>query len=122
MKKVDTQYIVSAVRKLGATKATIDHMQEGFTEALAAIVRGVCNDTTDPVILYGCVNSGTGLDFNFSAGAILLDGEYYDVDAATFTAPGGQTAVLTLVTTYRASDPALYSDGSHLDTHSIRKL
>lgn len=121
MKKVDTSQIVAGLRRLGATKATFDHMQEAYTEALASVITGLAG-SAGVTALFGCINSGSGSNYNISAGSVYYGGEVYDVPLFAGSAGGGQVPVLILQTTYRAGDPVRYSDGSDQNTHSIRKL
>lgn len=121
MKKLDLSNIQSGTRKLGAVKATLEHLQEAFTEAIASMFTAFVAGASTPVSIHGCVNSGVGSDYNISAGAIYHDGELFEIDAFVGTAGGGEVPVLSLVTTWRSGDPVKYSDGSTHNTHSIRK-
>lgn len=121
MKKLVLSNIQSGVRKLGAVKATLEHIQEAYTEAIASMFTAFIAGASAPVSIHGCVNSGVGSDYNISAGAIYHNGEVFDIDAFVGTAGGGQVPVLSLATTWRAGDPAKYSDGSSHNTHTIRK-
>lgn len=121
MKKLVLSNIQSGVRKLGAVKATLEHIQESYTEAIASMFTAFIAGASTPIAIHGCVNSGAGSTYNISAGSIYHNGEVFEIDAFAGTAGGGQVPVLSLVTTWRAGDPAKYSDGSMHNTHSIRK-
>lgn len=121
MKKIDLSAVQSGVRKLGAVKATLEHFQESYIEAIANLVKGLIAGATVPVAIHGVVNSGSGSTYNISAGAIWHSGEVFEIDAFAGVAGGGQVPVLSLTTTYRTGDPVKYSDGSTHNTHSIRK-
>lgn len=121
MKKLVLSNIQSGVRKLGAVKATLEHIQEAYIEAVASMFTAFIAGAAVPVSIHGCVNSGAGSDYDISAGAIYHNGEVFDIDAFAGTAGGADVPVLSLVTTWRAGDPAKYSDGSTHNTHSIRK-
>lgn len=120
MKKLDLSNVVAGVRKLGGIKQTLEHVQEAYSDAIASMFTAFIAGASAPVSIHGCVNSGSGSDYNISAGAIYHNGEVFDIAAFVGTAPGGQVPVLSLVTTYRTGDPVKYSDGSTFNTHSIR--
>lgn len=122
MKTLDLSNIVENVRKLGATKVTLQHLVDSIKETTTAIVKGIGVDPSGVVALYGCVNSGSGLNFNISTGACYYNGEIYDVAAFVGTAGGGQTAVISIQVDYLGSDPVLYSDGNKYPTHAVRKM
>lgn len=122
MKKVDTSNIIEFVRKLGATGVTLTHIIAAIQETTDAIVRGITENAGGAIVLYGCVNSGAGSNYIISAGAIWYNGEIYLVDAFTGTTGGGQTIVLSIVTTYDSGDPVKYSNNQSYYTHSIRKI
>jgi hypothetical protein len=122
MKTVDISNIVEGSRRLGATGITLLHLAEAIKETTANVIKGIGVDPSGVVALYGCFNSGIGSNFIISAGAVYYNGEVYDVDAFTGTASGGQTAVISIVTTYRTEDPVLYSNGQKYPTHAIRKM
>ena len=121
MKKLVLTNIQSGVRKLGAVKATLEHIQEAYMETIANLFTAFLAGTSLPVAVHGCVNSGSGSTYNISAGAIYHNGEMFEIDTFAGTAGGGQVPVLSLVTTWRAGDPVKYSDGSNYNTHTIRK-
>lgn len=78
--------------------------------------------SNDVVILWGCVNTTPGTStFTISAGAVFYNGEYYEVDAVTFTAAG--TAVATLVVTQDPVDPIkMEPSGNSVSVHNITKV
>ena len=106
---------------------TLEHLQLAYQEVLNAVAQnliGKSMDATKCYILYGCVNSGAGQVYNISAGAVFFNGEVYLVDAASFTAPAGQVAVATIVTTQYVTnaDPVLFTNGNTYNVHNIRKI
>lgn len=122
MKKLEYGYIASGVQQ-PIIKNTLQHIQEAFQEPIDALGKMLSGQFSGVSILYGCVNSTpAGPAYTISAGAVFYNGEVYLVDAATFTPGGGQTAVGTITTTYIASDPVLFTDGSTHDVHAIRKI
>lgn len=121
MKQLDLSNIIQNIRKLGAVKATLEHLQESHKENIADLIKGLVAGSASPIALFGCVDSDGGAGFNISAGAIYHNNEIFEIDAFVGSPGGGQTAVLSLVTTYRAGDPVKYSDNSSHNTHAIRK-
>lgn len=123
MKYLDLSNIVSGVRRLGAVRATFDHIMEAITENSDAIMRAINNNNqTNVILLWGCVNSGSGLNYIISAGAVYYQGEIYQVPAFTGTATGVQVPSLSIVTSNRAGDPVKYSDNNTFNTHKIRTM
>ena len=98
MKKLDLSNIEEGVRKLGAVKEFFSHIEEAYEETFAQLTKALVADSGSFILLRGCVNSGAGLDYDISAGAILKDGEVFDVAAFVGTAGVGQVPVLSLVT------------------------
>jgi hypothetical protein len=121
MKKLVLTNIQSGVRKLGAVKATLEHIEESYLEAMANVIKGLIAGAIEPVAINGVVNSGSGSTYDISAGAIYHNEEVFDIDAFAGTAGTGQVPVLSLLTIWRAGDPVKYSDGSSHNTHAIRK-
>lgn len=121
MKKVLTSNITT-VRAAKIKRGTLEHLQEAHQETARALAINAIGDTYSTgnvYVLYGCKNTGTGLNYIISAGAVFASGDIYLVPAATFTASVGQIAVLSLTNTYRTGtefDPVTFTDGS---THNI---
>jgi len=122
MKKLDLSNIVAGVRKLGATKSTFEHMQEAYSDITSAALLSLLSQASGVNVLHGCVNSGSGADYNISAGAVYYAGEVFEVAAFVGTAGGGQVPVISIATAYRAGDPVKYSDNNNYNTHSIRTM
>jgi hypothetical protein len=124
MKKIETNHIVAGVRKLGLTKASFDHLQEAYQDIFDDVLQGILAGASGYTVLNGCVNSGSGATYNISAGAIYgaAQKEVYKIPAFSGTATGGNVPVLSIVTTYRAGDPTIYSDASSINTHAIVTL
>jgi hypothetical protein len=126
MKKLLTSSINNTVG-FPVKSGTIDFLQLAYQEAITAIANnlvGAKTNTTDFFILYGCKNSGTGLNYNISAGAILYSGEVFLVPAAVFTAPGGQVAVGNFLTAFYTTnaDPVLFTDGVNRNVHQVKTM
>jgi len=123
MKTLDLSNIVAGTRRLGAVRATFDHMMESLAETIDALARAATNNNqTNVMLLWGCVNSGSGLNYILSAGAVYYQGEIYQVPAFTGTSGGAPVPVLNISTTWRAGDPVAYSDASTFNTHKIRTM
>lgn len=126
MRKLSTANITSSA-ELPIKAGTLVHLQLSYQEALTALgnaVIGRLPDLTRFYVLFGCVNTGSGLDYNISAGAIYYNGEVYLVDATTFTAAAGQVAIGNIVTTqYNVNaDPVTFTNGQSYNIHNIQKI
>ena len=118
---------------IGSTSAmpvksgTLDHLQLANQELFDAIGRSIVGnvyDSTKVYIIYGCVNTGVSANYIISAGCVFYNGEFYQVDATSFTAAGGQIAVATIGITYNLTnaDPVTFTDGATHSVHQIRKM
>jgi hypothetical protein len=126
MRKLDTSLVSSSVA-MPIKSGTLVHVQLAYQEALTALANSIIGrlpDSGNMYVLYGCVNSGSGLNYVISAGAVYYNGEVFLVDATTFTATSGQVAVSNLGTTYYSTyaDPVTFTDGSANNVHQIRKM
>lgn len=124
MKKLDTSPISSTAGMPGKA-GVLNHLQQSYQEILAAIVNNIIGAQYDPTIvyvLYGCANTGSGLSYVISAGAVFFNGEVYLVDATSFVAISGQVAISNIATTFATSaigDPIQFTDGS---SHSVLQI
>lgn len=126
MRKLDTSYASSTVGQ-PVKSGTMDHLQLAYQEALTAIGQaliGLDPDLSNYFRLWGCKNSGSGLNYVISAGAIWYNGEVFLVPAASFTAASGQVGVGNFQTTFNGTnaDPVLFTDGQSRNVHQIRQL
>lgn len=126
MKKLDLSS-VSTDNKFPVKEGTVDFLQLAYQEAITALGNNLTGGKAVAgvgYVLYGCINSGSGLNFVISTGAIYYNGEVYLVPAATFTAAGGQTAVGNLVITQYSinADPVLFTDEVLRNVHNIRSI
>jgi hypothetical protein len=117
MKKLNLSNIQEGVRKLGAVKALFEYMESSYTEAMASIVYGLLKGSNICVSMYGCVNSGSGSNYNISAGAIFNNGEVYTIAAFAGAAGAGQVPVLALQTT---NTQLAYTDNTNQNTLATR--
>jgi len=107
---------------------TLYHLQQAYKEAIAEAAKGFIGPGYNPGIMYilnGVNNSGSGSNFNISAGSVFYAGEIYLVDAAVFTAGGSLTAVASLDVTYYTgteADGVEFTDGIVRNVHEIRKI
>lgn len=122
MKKIDTSNIALGVRRQGFTKGSLDHLQEGISESLTDLIKGLTSQTASVVALFGVVNSGSGLNYNISAGSLFYNGEDYTIPVFVGTASAGQVPVLSIVSTPRAGDPVKFSDGNSFNVNLIRTM
>lgn len=124
MKKVITTAIASNIG-MPIKSGTLNHLQEAYREEFAAMLAVFNNGTalSGISVLSGVTNTGSGANYIISAGIVFYNGEYFEVDATTFTA--ADTAVATIVTTYVTAanaDPVLFTDGVNRNVHAIRKI
>ena len=127
MRKINTSAITSTVG-LPVKSGTLNHLQEAYRETTEAAIRAMIGNAYSASTfykLYGCENSGSGSNYIVSAGAIFYNGEVYLVDAATFTAGVGETAVGTITTTNilaANADPVTLTNSTTANVHEIRKI
>ncbi len=127
MRKINTSAITPTVG-LPVKSGTINHLQEAYRETTEAAIRAMIGNAYSASTfykLYGCENSGSGSNYIVSAGAIFYNGEVYLVDAATFTAGVGETAVGTITTTNilaANADPVTLTNSTTANVHEIRKI
>ena len=126
MRTLTTSNITSTAQ-MPVKSGTLDHIQLAYQEALTALANSVIGrmpDSANMYILYGCANSGTGLSYVISAGAIYYNGEVFLVDATTFTATSGQVAVGNIsISQYGTNaDPVTFTNGASYNVHNIRKI
>ena len=122
MKKILTNNIVEDVRRQPFNKASLEHIQESYNEVIADIMKALTDNATGVVVLHGLVDSdGGATSWNISAGAVLYNGEVFQVDAFVGSDPS-DVPVLVLDETYRAGDPVKFSDNNEYNVHVIRKL
>jgi hypothetical protein len=122
MKKINASNIVEDVRRQPFNKASYEHIQEAFQEPISDILKGINDSPSGIVALYGCVNSGSGLNYIISAGSVVYNGEVFSVPAFTGTATGANVPVLSIVTAYRSGDPVTFSDNNTFNVHEIRTM
>jgi len=107
-------------------KGTLKFLQDASKEALAAIMHALIEqyDNDAIYIIYGCVKTGSGPGYYYSAGAVFYQGEIYEVDAATVVETNGNVAIFIPETTQYTTDadPVIFSDSSIQNIHDIRKL
>lgn len=127
MRNLKTSDITTAIG-MPIKGGTLDHLQLAYKEAIAEAAKGFIGPGYNPAIMYimnGLNNSGSGSNYNISAGSVFYNGEIYLVDAAVFTAGGSLTAIAVLDTTYftgTAADGVEFTDGVVRNVHEIRKI
>ena len=74
-------------------------------------------------VLFGCKGTGPGtMPTSVTAGAIMLNGEIFEVAAATLSYLGGQVAICNVLTTQDATDPLTFSNQQQYKVHNIRTI
>jgi hypothetical protein len=126
MKKLDLSS-VSISNEFPVKEGTLDFLQLAYQEAITAIGNNLIGNKSMAnvgYILYGCVNTGSGLNYIISAGAIYYNGEVYLVPATTFTASSGNVAIANVgISQYTTNaDPVTFTDGVSRNVHNIRSI
>lgn len=104
---------------------SLDHLQDAIYQGFKDTLRGLIGPTYDPTKAYaiwGCYYNPAGP--SVSEGAIYFQDEIWTVDGWNpgFACGVGTVPVLGTVTTWAATDPLDYKDGSSHNTHRIRKI
>lgn len=103
-------------------------LQTDVQQSQAALAKADIGSSYDPTkyyILTGCTNTGVGQNYIISEGAIFGNNEIYQVDATTFTAQIGETAVGKIgLDSFRArnTDPATLEYGVSLPDRIVKKI
>lgn len=119
---------VTAAIGLPVKSGSLAHIQLAYREALGETVKAITGYVYDPTKVYvlnGCVNSGSGSNYNISAGSVFFNGEVYLVDAAAFTIAGPNVAVGVITKTFFTAvnaDPVQFTDGITRTIHEIFKI
>jgi hypothetical protein len=126
MKELKTSDITNSAQ-MPIKKGTLAFLQQAHIENMEDLLLALLGATgfsLAPIVLYGCVNSGSGSTYNISAGAVLFLGRICRVDSASFTLGGGQSAIYSLVTTQYTTDadPVTFTDGVSRNVHNINKI
>lgn len=104
---------------------SLDHLQDaiyqGFKDTLKGII-GPYFDANTPYAIWGCYFNPAGP--LVTEGAIFFQNEIWAVDGWNpgFSCGVGTVPVLGTVTSWAATDPLDYKDGSSHNTHRIRKI
>jgi len=127
MRNLDVSAVTSAIG-LPVKSGSLLHIQLAYQEALGEIVKAITGYGYDPsrvYVLNGCVNFGSGSNYNISAGSVFFNGEVYLVDAAAFTISGPNVAVGARAQTFFVAanaDPVQFTDGATRTIHQIWKI
>lgn len=118
---------ITDTARMPIKKGTLQFLQDAHIENVSDIIsalRGTNVYSLNPVVLWGCVNSGSGLTYNISEGAVIFLGTIYKVDATAFTASIGQVAIFNVVTTQYTTDadPVTFTDSVARNVHDIKKI
>jgi len=126
---LDTSAITDT-KQFPVKKGTIDFLQNSHKVDTKEVVRALAGSNVGgaaPIVLGGCVNSGTwngnGTTGSVitTAGSVMFLGIVYVVPAANFTISGSNIPVFNFVTSqYTANaDPVTYTDGTTGNIHDI---
>lgn len=106
-------------------------MQENVQEQAVALAYSSLNNTNDstPIALFGCVGTYSNVGFandtyTITKGAILYNGEIYQVPAMVATRANlSETIVFRVDTnTYQSGEPTPYTDGTPRNTNQNRTI
>lgn len=118
MKKIVTSNITDQAR-LPLLKRTIEFIKENDAETSTASLYAMLGNNSDavPIILWGCnptitTASIAGDTLTITEGAILYDGEIYQVAAGSAVFTAGQVHTLIVVATGQTEEPTKYTDNS----------
>jgi len=126
MKKLEVTPITNSAQFF-PKKGTLEFLQlcfrEGFTELIKSLI-GPTYSASTMYILRGVVNSGTYPTYTTTEGVVFWAGEFYLIDAASFTASGSDVAVFSIITTQYTTDadPCTFSDATTHNIHDIHKM
>jgi hypothetical protein len=117
---------ITNTAQLPIKKGTIKFLQDAHKETVISLVKAMVGSSYSnltPYVLFGCVDSGSGLSHNISGGAIVILDEIYQIDAVAFTSASGEVPILNfLVQQYTTdADPVTFTDLSVHNVHNIRK-
>lgn len=126
MKKLDVSAVTDSAQ-MKIKKGTLQFLQDANYEGFQAIVLASIGAAYDPAkvyALFGCVNSGSGNNYNITAGAVFYAGEIYLVDAVSFATSGSNVGVFQAVTVQYTNnaDPVTFTDGTVHNVHNNRKI
>jgi hypothetical protein len=122
MKKIKTTDI-STSAAMPVKQGTLDHLQSAYKEIIQGLALQMVKGGNG--ILYGCINTQTGLNWSITSGYVYYNGEVYLCDAASGVLSGGQSIWGTITTTNLIAanaDPVEFSDGSNNNVHLIEKF
>lgn len=100
---------------------TFQQHQNQVIESLNSVMLSLGLDTAQMTVLWGLENSGSGTDYDISAGAVFYNGEIFEVDAFTGTAAdAGHVAFLRAVD-IPVGDDIRFADGTISAVHIDHK-
>jgi hypothetical protein len=127
MKKLLTSYVSTGVGQ-PIKSGSLEHIQNAYTEAIEATVKGIIGDGYDATkyyVLNGLVNTGTYPNYNVTAGAIFYNGEIFLVDAFALSVTSPNVAVGTITTSFVSAptyDPVEFTDGVDRNVHQVKTI
>lgn len=114
---------ISGSKSMPLKSGSLQHLQDSNKECFDSVMRlliGTDYDSSKYYVLWGCENSGSGLNYTISQGAIFGNGVIYNVPATAFTSPSGEVAVLNFDITYTMGteyDPVTFTDSTTENVH-----
>lgn len=114
---------IDSTKSMPFKSGSLEHLQDANKECFDGVMQSIIGndyDSNKVYILWGCVNSGSGLNYVISAGQVFKNNEIYNVPATTFTSPSGEVAILNLDLSYTTGtnyDPVEFTDGTTANVH-----
>lgn len=117
---------ISNTSQMPIKKGTLNFLQRAHRETVISLFKAMVGSTYNagaPYLLYGLVDSGSGLVHDISEGAIVYLEEIFLVPAASFTSAVGEVPVLNLSITQFTidADPVTFTDYVVRNVHDIRE-
>ena len=118
---------ITNTAQLPIKKGTIKFLQDAHKETVISVVKSMVGDTYNnltPYVLFGLVDSGSGLNHDISAGAMVILDMIYQVDAVAFTSASGEVPYLNFVVNQYTTDadPVTFTDLSVHNVHNIEQF
>lgn len=116
---------ITSTAKQPYLRQTHQHYNDMIDELTKAFGETIVSNPSKVTILWGCVNTGTGVltgqSAIISAGAVYYNGEIYQVPAfSSASLVNGLQGTIT--TTYSGIDPVLFSDSTTHNVHQIKTI
>ena len=130
MKRIYTNAVTPTagfLPNIGTLNFLQDSYKEQFNNLIKTLIPYPLNDTI--YVLLGCENTGSGSNYNITAGILYYNGEIYNQPAATFTCGVTELPYASIHEDYTytdqngiSPDPSTLTDGNVLNMHVNRTI